>query len=446
MIVYGLSSWMLILLLVVGGSVAGCLIASVFPWSASARSDGIHRAVGLGLAPFVLGMFGVMVLACLPGAESIWHLVTIFLTLGVVSVLFWLLCKGRREPIVSAFSTPRGFGEYIFLGLVLLWAVFLLIKAIFLPLSQNDALEYATVARELFFTRDLASYPVINPKESISGFFGPWTHPPLYVALAYLAQLAQGHSNEPGFMRLIAPWFGLCATYLVYVLGKVVSRLTGLVSATIFLSTPLFFAGADSALIDALPVLGIIIVVACVFAFDASSVRRWACIGFVLGLSLWTHSQAILFIPITIGVVVLRYGARNLANAFKEVFYILVTAVVIGGWPYWRNWLFFGSPISDNPAVFALSLLDWPGYFSVARGLDNSVAILQYGVLKGWFSLEAYGWVFWLMLFGIFWLIRSLRLASFLNIFCNGTQSILHSPQHLLFISLLVVFIYLKEV
>ncbi len=434
------------LLLIFGASVAGVLIASIFPWSVSARSDYIHRAVGLGLAPFVLGICGVMVLACLPGAESIWHLGTVFIVLGMVSVLFWLIRKGKCEPIVSRVSTPRSFGEYIFSGLVLLWAVFLLINTIFLPLSQNDALEYATVARELFFTRDLANYPVINSQESVSGFFGPWTHPPLYVALAYLAQLAQGHSNDPGFMRLISPWFGLCATYLVYILGKVVSRLTGLVSATIFLSTPLFFAGADSALIDALPILGILIVVACVFAFDVSPVRRGACIGFVLGLSLWTHSQAILFIPITVGLVVLRYGSKGLANSFKELFFVLLMAFVIGGWPYWRNWLLFGSPISDNPAVFALPLLDWPAYFSVARGLDKPAAIFQYGVLKGWFSLEAYGWAFWLMLFGVFLLVRSLRQALFPNLLCNGAQGVLQPPQHLLFLSLLVVVVYLSGV
>jgi hypothetical protein len=82
-----------------------------------------------------------------------------------------------------------------------------------------------------------------------------------------------------------------------------------------------------------------------------------------------------------------------------------------------RNYFLFGSPISDNPAVFALEKLDWNAYFSYGRGLDHWVAKLQYGIFKGWFSFEAYGLLFWFGAAGFVLLLATTpfkRLRSFI--------------------------------
>src|SRR5690606_442949 len=55
---------------------------------------------------------------------------------------------------------------------------------------------------------------------------------------------------------------------------------------------------------------------------------------------------------------------------------------------------------SDNPAVFALPSLHWNDYFVINRGLDTPVAMIQYGILKGWFSFEALSITYWGMVVG----------------------------------------------
>lgn len=444
MIVSSPLAWLQMLALCTLASVTGVALSVRLPWSITAKSAGIPRAVGFALAPFLLGIATVIVLAVLPGAPRWLHVVCVLLQLCIPIVWFFstgrLFCHGIRG------EKPQEFGFYLLAALLFLWILALFANSVFLPLHQNDALEYATVTRILFETRDLNSYPAIHPELTASGFFGPWTHPPFYVALAYLFQLVQGHSDEPGFMRLISPWFAICSVFVVYTLGAQFNRLAGLIAALLLLSTPLFFAGADSALIDSLPILGVVIVTTAILCLDASPLWRGVLIGIFLGLSLWTHSQALLFIPLALSSIGVLYGVKGWRRGGVESCSMLGMALLTGAWPYWRNWLLFGSPISDNPAVFALKVLDWQAYFSYARGLDHLAAIVQYGVFKGWFSFEAYGWSFWLLILGVVFLFRAPHQISLREVFYSGARLKISSGLQVAWMSLVIVAVYLGGV
>jgi hypothetical protein len=444
MIVNSFSAWLGMLVVVLLASVTGCALTRLLPWSSAARFAGMPGAAGLALGPFMLGAGSVLVLGLLPGSSHTIHLAVVVAGLVALSGLaVWR--RGTLGQETKA-RMPRQFGEYLFSALLAVWIVLLFINSIFLPLLQNDALEYATVGRLLYETRDLGSYPAMHPEQSTSGFFAPWTHPPLYVSLIYLMQTIQGHADEPGFMRLIAPWCVVCATFLVLALGSLISRLTGRVAAVIYLSTPLLFAGADSALIDALPMLGIGLVAAAILCIEAGPMVRGAIAGGALALALWTHSQAVLFLPLAVGAIAMQNGVRGLRSTVMESASLGSVAFLFGAWPYWRNLHIFGSPISDNPAVFALPSLDWQGYFANGRGLDNLAAIIQYGLFKGWFSFEAYGWAFWLMTLGAALAFKSLRQPTWRATFLAGGRQALDPAGQALWVSLTMVMIYLGGV
>ena len=198
---------------------AGLALVRFVPWSNTARKAGIPRAFAFAIAPFLLGMLVVLALGVFRGASHAFHL-------GVVFAGLLLLCS------TVAFSRPLtklerpgmplsiGLWEWVFAGLLTVWVVALMVNTAFLPLIQNDSLEYATVGRLLFESRDLLSYPAIQPELSNSGFYGPWTHPPLYVALIYLFYVFQGQAELPGLILWIAPWFALAATGVVFTLGN----------------------------------------------------------------------------------------------------------------------------------------------------------------------------------------------------------------------------------
>ncbi|HQZ06100.1 MAG TPA: hypothetical protein PLJ46_09520 [Burkholderiaceae bacterium] len=422
MIENSLSAWTLFLAIAGIASLAGISVSRWMPWSGPARKVRLPLACGLILGPFLTGLATVLAMRVMPGAQSWMHIAFVCATL---SLLCLLSLRKQTEPGVATGGANSGFNHSRLLWLLLaLWCLALLVNTVFVPLSQNDSLEYATVGRMLYATRTLDAYPALNSANNLSGFYGPWTHPPLYVSLIYLSSAVQGHANAPGLMRLIAPWFLLCATSGIVALGSLRRPNVGIVAGILFISTPLLFLGADSSLIDALPVAGMVLLLVLLSGLTRHGWGWGAWLGLGLGLSLWSHSQAILFAPLLGACMLLLGGLRRWQVSARDFVVVIAVALVIAGWPYLKNVAIFGTPISDNPAVFALRSLDWQGYFRFARGLDTWPAIVQYGVFKGWFSLQSYGLNFWLMSMGlyIFWS-KTVR-GNFIATLRNGVDQL----------------------
>lgn len=381
-------------------SLAGFSVSQWVPWSDTARQAGVAYAFGFACGPFLLGLLSVLALALLPGASHGIHLAAA--ASGLIGLA--LIRQPRIGRIEShRGDTPPSGGSWrrVFGALLFAWVAVPIIDALFLPLTQNDALEYATVGRLLYELRDLAAYPALDPSAGSSGFFGPWTHPPLYPALIYFAYALQGHDAAPGLLRVIAPWYLLAAAGLVFALGRMASAVTGLIAGSIFVSAPLLVLGAGSALIDPLPVLAMAMLLCVVLTVEGTPTSRGIVHGLTLGAALWTHSQAVLLVPLTVTAVLVRHGLHFPRELARQAAFMLGVAALAAAWPYWRNLLVFGSFISDNPAVFALEKLNWPEYFRMQRGLDSWPDKIQYGIFKGWFALDAYGLAFWFMVAGL---------------------------------------------
>ena len=400
------SAWLTMLVMVLLASAAGIAVARLWLWEPAYGSRAVALWWGVGLGPFILGLASVLMLWLMPGASHVIHLAVVAGLLTLVAGGGWRFGRMLPQPMPSIGSTGL---ERVLWVMVLAWCAGLMLNTMFIPLSQNDSLEYATVGRILFDARTLLAYPAIHPDQTASGFYGPWTHPPLYVALIYIVDVMQVHADTPGLMRLIAPWSLIAATGLVYALGATVGRLVALLSAMIFISTPLLFLGAESALLDSLPVLGFALVISTIVLVRGSSWHRGLAVGGALGLALWSHSQAVLFVPLACVALVARHGWLHWRAWLAESAVMVGVAVLFGAWPYIRNVFIFGTPISDNPAVFSLPELAWGDYFSIGRGLNTWPAVVQYGWLKGWFAVEAYGLAFWLMLLGLLTLMYAWR-------------------------------------
>jgi hypothetical protein len=396
-------AWLLLMGLASG---AGLALVGAWPWAAAARASGVALAAGLACAPLLAGLAMVAVLWAWPGAAPRAQAACVFGVLGVIALAGWVTGAARRAFVATGDLLPRGPAAVLTLG----FFVALLIDSLAVPLIQNDALEYATVGRILFDTRDLASYPVLQPQQHPSGFYGPWTHPPLYVSLLGLGFAIQGGSEHPLLMRFVAPWCLAGAAACVAALARWANPARpndGPLAALLLVSTPMLFLGAASALIDALPVLGVTLAFTALAALSGTWWRRALGLGAMLGLALWTHSQAVLIPLLTLPLLLVqpvlgrKRTAARLPQAILTGALALAVALAIGAAPYVRNVGLFGSPISDNPIVFALPSLDWASYFKVQRGLASPAELVQYGLLKPWFAVEAYALVFWLALLAL---------------------------------------------
>lgn len=393
-------AWVWLLGAIMVATFAGVFVASLFQWSPAAVKAGIPLAIGIGHGPLLLGILSVVALAAFPGQNHSLHAGVMFTPLVVLALL------GVRRAQSIAPEPIIGHGSWWSRGLntaLLLLVLALVGTSLLLPLTRNDPLEYATVARALFQVRDIASYPLLAPAQDPSGFYGPWTHPPLYPALIYSMYLLQGHADAPGLMRAIGPWATLCAGLIVYAIARQGYRphVRSPLAAALFLATPLVFQSTIAANIDPLPVLGISLLLGAILASAGGPLRDGMLHGLVLGLSLWTHSQAILFPFLSFAAIALRNGWTAPRRLVLHLTAMGSAAAVIAAWPYLRNFALFGSIVSDSPAVYMIADLDWAQYFRAFRGLDNWTDKIQYGVLKGWFEAENFSLMFWLMSAGI---------------------------------------------
>ena len=420
MIEPSLVPWIWLLIAVVLSSHTMLRFSYAMAWSQAAIRSGLPFFFGVALAPFLLGFLTIAALMVSDGASHGTHQALIYSGLGIANMISFWLPRNRERFLSPAFAV----WDKVALLILALFIVGLLFNSFFYPLTQNDPLEYATVARALFDTRTLDNYPLVNPQAHASGFYAPWTHPPLYVALIYATELMQNHADMPGLMRFISPWFALCTVGILFALGNLVNRRTGLFAGITLLTTPLYFLGAGSSVIDMLPVHGFTMMIAAIVGLQGSALRKGIWLGGITGLALWTHSQAILFLPLAIAGLVLVEGLRSWRRILTLYAGLLLIGLPIAIWPYLRNLEILGALISDNPIVFDLKVLDWPSYFSINRGIDSVTAVIQYGVFKGWFAPVAFSALFWLMSFAaIYYFLRFMRLDKMRRTLMNGCPS-----------------------
>jgi hypothetical protein len=384
---------------------------------AQAAADAL--AVGAAAGPSIVGLVTIGALALLGGGPDRAY---VYFHLGVAAALaiaaakpayralkeLWLFLQAKLRLVV-------GFEMLlvVVLALQIAWIFYLTLVT---PLIGNDPLEYATVAKILYGRRALDTYPLVAPDPQ-TGVYAPWTHPPLYVALIFLAYVLQGTAELPGLMRVI-PLYCMLATLVL--MSRLALRAKpgrrgvrmALLACIVFLATPLLRDMVGTASIDALPILGLTLTfaVACLYAQSPLAVRGWLA-GIALGLSLWAHSSAILFPALAaVAVGAVRWAQRR--PFALECGAVLAVGTLLGCPAYLRNVAIFGSPISDTPPVLTLGHLDWEAYFEAGREMAGLYDKMLLGVLRGWTDGQHYWLSFWLMTAGLALFVRDLQRAG----------------------------------
>jgi len=403
--------------LLVLSTTAGYSLARALPWRSDRHAMCLIWPFAIMTGPFLFGFSIIIAIFLFDGASPRTHLLLATCTLIIcLLVLFAWTQKLQAFSATTHTHTEKPIVHWIWIALFLACAAEMLVLAWKLPLVQNDPLEYALVGRAMYETRSLSIYPLLDGNISTSGFYAPWTHPPLYPALIYAMYALQGSAETAGWMKAIAPWFMLAAATGVIGLACLKDRCTGWVAGLFFLTTPLLLNSAQDAAIDALPVCGQVLLMAGIAGFrrDRPSITgMW--IGLLAGLVLWTHSQAILYPLVLIPVWLLTGGLQQWRMSIRSLMVALPMMAVIAAYPYWRNLMLYGTLISDNPAVFALPSLDWNGFFKYTRGIYGWINQLQYGLFKGFSAIHDFGFSFWLSALAILYLLRKGMLRSWWN-------------------------------
>lgn len=417
-------AWGTLAFFMLASSFVGHCFVRAMPWRSAEHYQRLGLPLAAMLAPFLLGLLTVSVLLLAGGASHRLHIWTIGVLLAGGGVLLWRW-GGNSSPTLPSkgAACQRDRLWWLLAGIFGVCVACMLFLALALPLTENDALEYGLVGRAIYEARSLGVYPLLDPGQAASGFFAPWTHPPLYTSLIYLTYVLQGTAAEAPLMKVLAPWFMLSAAWGIYGIGRLQGQNIAWVASLLFLTTPLLSVGAQTAAIDALPVAGMVLMMVALIGLDQERKSTPVFTGLMVGLALWTHSQAVLYIPILVVTLMVSGGLSAWRASVVYSLTAVLAMALVAAFPYVRNFAIYGSLISDNPVVFALPSLDWDSYFKYVRSIYDWSTRLQYGVLKGLLSPRSYGAVFWAGALACLYLLFSGLLRRWLMLLIKGSKS-----------------------
>jgi len=345
----------------------------------------------LGLAPFILGFFSFVLIWLFNPSFQQYYAPVLF-ALPLLVLFYFYLKKG----ISGIFS----FSPNIKPSSVLLIGIGLFLIGYF-PLTQNDGLEYVQAAKVLFDSFSPADYPILNSSETKSGFYAPWTHPPFFIYLS-IAFNSLNSFDPIVILSRIGPFWFYILTGLV--LNKsyrlIFNRPTDLGLWLLFI-VPLSFLGACFGLIDGLVIFGSSFILYSFIATEVLSIKSIVRIGVVMGLSMYSHSQSLMFPLLFFAPFLLIFRNKySLVLLVKKYVAIgLISALVISPVYIW-NYFVYGTIVSDSPTIFALKELNFHEYFTIGRGVGSLSSKIIYGFLKGFTSLESFNVIFFLWMCG----------------------------------------------
>lgn len=359
-------------------------------------------AVSLGMAPFLAAWLLIGLFFVCPGRSDFFYVVTI-LTVYVVAGVYGLRGRQRlRLPLVPGLreATP-------FLVALAVLGLLLMLQATILPLTGNDPLEYALVAKMFYAAKSLAHYPFYEA-DPATGFYAGFSHPLGYVSLIVWTTLFDG-GNFGWLSKSLSPFFTLVTLALFLTSQRKDRMLHGALAGLLLLGCSLYFQTSAICHIDALRLFAIYLSFFCLdraFTSPDCKARYWlALCAIAAGLSLFSHSIGLLTLPF-LSVAWLTLSHRPWPRKLAVVAVVCAVAMAVGGARYARNLLDYGQPLRDYEPVWNLPSIDFTSYNDRLKSIVTPLQRLTNGVLTPFIryngptdnALIFFGLSFWLAL------------------------------------------------
>ncbi|UOF02240.1 hypothetical protein [Bdellovibrio reynosensis] len=281
----------------------------------------------------------------------------------------------------------------------------LAIIALKTPFYENDGLEYAISARQIYKEKTTENYPFID-SEKTNGYYGPWSHPPAYPLLITFDFLLSKDVYSNNF-RIISVYF--LATLAIFNLLFFRKNSVGLLNFFLMSTTGLLMLKGISGHIELLRIVGFCLPIMNFF-FDRTFLRNPKSIlinGIISGLALYTHSLS-LIAPTLVAVYYLTVGERGWRSKINRAWALIITSSIalIPITPQLiANLKKFRLPVADIGAVpiYKVSSLNYTFYFEYMRGIFSS---FDKGVslFRGFLNFNFFSLSHWLSLFVLFFM------------------------------------------
>lgn len=360
----------------------------------------------IGIGPIAISLMLRWIIYFFPKSSDFYYITFVIFIFGLIFLYASdqrYLIKVIFKKIHSVIIFPKG--TYFFFEIVI-WSVLagviilLFFQALLLPLQANDPLEYATGARLLYTAKDLSIFPFIDPSKT-GGYYAVSSHPLGYMLLIVWGYMFQGGISAVYLPKTIAPMFALY-TYVTVsaLLYKDYGKIGSLFGALLMVAVPLYYSEACVCHIDSLRIYTFFLAFLWLTECITEKTVKFAIIaGIMTGFSMYCHSIGLLTLPIAAFVLLILLKEAPYLQRIKLLFFLVASALLIGGARYLSNYITMGSLISDSLLVMHLPHIEYSKYIEIYRGIGSFSDKILFGVLMGFSKISYFGLSYWFFLF-----------------------------------------------
>lgn len=399
------------------------LLSSLIGSAALIRAAEVEEAekgrmtvVSLGVGPAALSWVLISAIKWVPHQSALFYIglvVVFFVMLAFYSRVELLgLMKGfvlSSGALIRSIRSANKFEQILWLLLLGLVAsnVFL---ALFLPLTENDAIQYVVVSKMIYLEKTVAFYPLTDPDPE-TGFYATSSHPLGFLGLYVWAFLIQGGVSNVQIVSLITPFYVLFTLLALYGMCRGQAKGSFLFAGIVFMLTPVYYVQSSQLSIDAfriyLMLSAFLWVVYCASKQELGF-QDMIPLSVVAAASIYAHSIGMLFtLPFLMPILfVLMRGAVRRKLAL--IMFASVVALLIGGWRMLDNMMLFGVPVYDSLPVYDLENIHYREYVWFGNGMYTISDRIVHGLLRGFSKPRAFGFSYWLFAGFLFLMMRRL--------------------------------------
>ncbi|AHE67617.1 hypothetical protein Loa_02073 [Legionella oakridgensis ATCC 33761 = DSM 21215] len=369
--------------------ISSLVIYQLFCQLLNAQGDSKKRmlAYSLGVGPISISWLTVMLFLAFPGHANWFYMAFINTIFFVPFILlrkqlydFPLIIKDVFANIRTYCSQDKPAFFILMLGLVLIACSFIL--AIFLPYSENDALEYSMLAKIMYGQHSARMYPILDGTQ-FGGFIAPFTHPLGYVGIFIWSYLIQGTAQHFGLIKIVSPFYAFCIFTLIIAVLSHANRRLAYLAGLLFIATPLLLNGVIRHQIDALRIYTFFTFF--MFLRELPFWEKWQIIlpaGLLLGLCLFSHSIGILAIPI-FWFIYLFFSREHFFTTCKRLILITFIGLLFVVVRYAISFHAIGYIIHDGTIVRSVPSLHFYEIYELINGIYTNAQKW----VNGFFSL-----------------------------------------------------------
>lgn len=347
---------------------------------------------GFGLGPFLLTwLFGIILYVFPRQSADFYGFPIWFLNLLALIIVF------RRHTVLFAYFNAFKINisrkaEWIYVAVIAAGAL-VAISGYFIPLDQNDPMEYVQVARKFLSNFDLRMYPYLDSALT-GGLIFPSTHLPGFPLGLALGMFLQGDYYNIGISHFYSIFYFILLVVSPFCFVGL-NQYRSLMAAVIIITSPFFSYLARISHVDMSRIFFLTIGVLLAQYYYRKNNLRWGLVSILFGFASYFYHTLGLIAIMLIGMAFVF----NLFRTFKSTVYVGVLGLILGTLlvsPFaWFSYQQTHSLFADNSLnpILRDNLVGANTFFYYARGFTSFQSIFFKGLLQYFVQSNIYGTV-----------------------------------------------------